>query len=414
MRVPTTPRCNTSFRSGTTPADCDVAIVGAGPYGLAAAAHLAPSNGLEVRVFGRSMGFWDEQMPRGMRLRSPYVASTIGHPDDTRTLDAYQHATGRLVTRPVPLSDFVAYGRWFAAGLAMAPDERFVQTIDRSPAGFVLRLQDGDTTTARRVVVAGGIAPFADRPAVFDGIDAEHATHASEHRDLGVFAGQRVLVVGGGQSALESAALLKEGGASVEMVVREQRIFFLRRAPIIHKLGPITKVAFAPAEVGPAGISRLVSAPRVFRSLPRRTQDRFSIRSLRPAGAAWLTDRVRDVPINLGRTIGAAQVRGGRVEVTLDDGSRREADHVLMATGYRVDIAKYSFLPASILGRVRQVDGYPVLSTGFETTLPGLYVIGAPSAWSYGPLMRFVAGSEFAAPTLARAIRTAGVRSRAR
>ena len=414
MRVPTTPRCNTSFRSGTTPADCDVAIVGAGPYGLAAAAHLAPSHGLEVRVFGRPMSFWDEQMPRGMRLRSPYVASTIGHPDDTRTLDAYQHATGRLVTRPVPLSDFVAYGRWFAAGLATAPDERFVQTIDTSPAGFVLRLQDGDTTTARRVVVAGGSAPFADRPAVFDGIDAEHATHASEHRDLGVFAGQRVLVVGGGQSALESAALLKEGGASVEMVVREQRIFFLRRAPIIHKLGPITKVAFAPAEVGPAGISRLVSAPRVFRSLPRRTQDRFSIRSLRPAGAAWLTDRVRDVPINLGRTIAAAQVRGGRVEVTLDDGSRREADHVLMATGYRVDIAKYSFLPASILGRVRQVDGYPVLSTGFETTLPGLYVIGAPSAWSYGPLMRFVAGSEFAAPTLARAIRTAGVRSRAR
>jgi len=414
MRVPTTPRCNTALRSGSTPADCDVAIVGAGPYGLAAAAHLAPTHGLEVRVFGRPMRFWDEQMPRGMRLRSPYVASTIGNPDDTRTLDAYQRATGSLVTRPVPLSDFVAYGRWFAAGLATAPDERFVQTIDTSPAGFVLRLQDGDTTTARRVVVAGGIAPFADRPAVFDGIDAEHATHTSEHRDLGVFAGKRVLVVGGGQSALESAALLKEGGASVEMVVREQRIFFLRRAPIIHKLGPITKAAFAPAEVGPAGISRLVSAPRVFRSLPRRTQDRFSVRSLRPAGAAWLTDRVRDVPINLGRTVTAAQVRAGRVEVTLDDGSRRETDHVLMATGYRVDIAKYPFLPAAILDRVRRVDGYPVLSTGFETTLPGLYVIGAPSAWSYGPLMRFVAGSEFAAPTLARAIRSAGARSRTR
>ncbi len=414
MRVPSTLRCNTASRSGTTSVDCDVAIVGAGPYGLAAAAHLAPTDGLEVRVFGRPMSFWDEQMPRGMRLRSPYVASTIGNPDDTRTLDAYQRATGRLVTRPVPLSDFVAYGRWFAAGLATAPDERFVQAIETSPAGYVLRLQDGDTTTARRVVVAGGIAPFADRPPVFDGLDAEHATHASEHHDLGVFAGKRVLVVGGGQSALESAALLKEGGASVEMVVREQRIFFLRRAPIIHKLGPITKAAFAPAEVGPAGVSRLVSAPRVFRSLPRRTQDRFSVRSLRPAGAAWLTDRVRDVPINLGRTIAAAQVRTGRVEVTLDDGSRREADHVLMATGYRVDIAKYPFLPAAILRRVRQVDGYPVLSTGFETTLPGLYVIGAPSAWSYGPLMRFVAGSEFAAPTLARAIRTAGARSRAR
>ncbi len=414
MRVPTSSTRNAPLSSGTTPADCDVAIVGAGPYGLAAAAHLGPNHGLEVRVFGRPLSFWDEQMPRGMLLRSPYVASTIGSPDDARSLDAYQRATGRLVTRPVPLSDFVAYGRWFAASLPTTPDERFVATIETTPAGFALRLQDGDTTTARRVVIAGGIAPFADRPAVFDGIDAEHATHASEHRDLGVFVGRRVLVVGGGQSALESAALLKEAGASVEVVVREERIFYLRRAPIIHKLGPITKAAFAPAEVGPAGVSRLVSAPRVFRSLPRRTQDRFSVRSLRPAGAAWLTDRLREVPISLGRTITAARVRNGRVEVTLDDGSRRDADHVLLATGYRVDIAKYPFLPAAILGRVRQVDGYPVLSTGFETTLPGLYVIGAPSAWSYGPLMRFVAGSEFAAPTLARAIRTAGAPSRAR
>jgi len=414
MRVPTPPTRNASFGAGTTPADCDVAIVGAGPYGLAAAAHLAPIHGLEVRVFGRPMSFWDEQMPRGMLLRSPYVASTIGNPDDARSLDAYQRATGRLVTRPVPLSDFVAYGCWFAAGLAAAADARFVESIETSPAGFAVRLEDGETTTARRVVIAGGIAPFADRPAVFEAIDAEFATHASEHRDLGVFAGRRVLVVGGGQSALESAALLKEAGASVEMVVREERIFFLRRAPIIHKLGPVTKLAFAPAEVGPAGISRLVSAPRVFRVLPRRTQDRFSVRSLRPAGAAWLTDRVSAVPINLGRTITAAQIHNARIQVTLDDGSRREADHVLLATGYRVDIAKYPFLPAAILGRVRQVDGYPILSTGFETTLPGLYVIGAPSAWSYGPLMRFVAGSEFAAPTLARAIRSTGARSRAR
>jgi thioredoxin reductase len=360
------------------------------------------------------MSFWDEQMPRGMLLRSPYVASTIGHPDDARSLDAYQRATGRVVTRPVPLSDFVAYGRWFAAGLPTTLDERLVETIETSSAGFALRLQDGETTTARRVVIAGGIAPFAERPAVFASIEADFATHASDQRDLGLFAGKRVLVVGGGQSALESAALLNEAGASVEMVVRGERIFFLRRAPIIHKLGPITKAAFAPAEVGPAGISRLVSAPRAFRALPRRTQDRFSVRSLRPAGAAWLVGRLQEVPISLGRTITAAQVRNGRIEVALDDGSRRSADHVLSATGYRVDIGKYPFLPAAIVGRLRQVDGYPVLSTGFETTLPGLYVIGAPSAWSYGPLMRFVAGSEFAAPTLARAIRSARARSRAR
>jgi FAD-dependent urate hydroxylase len=393
-------------QTNTTPADCDVAIIGAGPYGLAAAAHLTDQHGLDVRVFGRVMSFWDEQMPRGMLLRSPYVASNIASPDASLTLDGYQQANRIHLQKPVRLEDFVGYGRWFARQVCASVDTRLVDQLDTTPAGFALRLADGEQTTARRVVVACGIMPFANRPAAFDTLDAEHATHASEHADMRRFAGQRVIVVGGGQSALESAALLCEAGADVEVIVREQRIYYLRRAPIIHKLGPLTSLLFAPAEVGPAGVSRLVSAPRLYRRLPRKTQDRFAVRSLRPAGAAWLEPRLVGVPISIGRTVTAATVTNGRVELRLDDATRRDANHVLLATGYQVDVAKYAFLAPSLLGRVDRVGGYPRLSTGFETSVAGLYVIGAPSAWSYGPLMRFVAGSEFAAPTLARAITT--------
>lgn len=212
-------------------------------------------------------------------------------------------------------------------------------------------------------------------------------------------------MIGGGQSALESAALLHEAGAEVEVLVRRDRIYFLRRAGgVMHHLGPITTALYAPADVGPAGISRLVSAPDWFRRLPRALQDRWSPRSIRPAGAAWLQPRLEGVPITLSSEVVRADERDGGVDLLLADGSRRHADHVLLATGYQVEISKYGFLPQRLLERIDRVGGYPRLRRGFESSLDRLYFLGAPSAWSYGPLMRFVAGTEFAAPTLTRAV----------
>jgi hypothetical protein len=165
----------------------------------------------------------------------------------------------------------------------------------------------------------------------------------------------------------------------------------------------VTDLLFAPAEVGPAGVSRLVSMPNWYRRLPRSVQDRFTVRSLRPAGAAWLQPRLDQVPIRLSATVASAGERDGRVQLTLADGSRRSCDHVLLATGYRVDIAGYGFIPPDLLGRISRVGGYPLLGVGFESSVRGLHFLGAPSAWSFGPLMRFVAGTEFAAPELSRA-----------
>jgi FAD-dependent urate hydroxylase len=259
-------------------------------------------------------------------------------------------------------------------------------------------------------VVAAGINPFAWTPPLFRDFSNEVVSHASEHRDLSRFAGRRVVVLGGGQSALESAALLHESGANVEVLVRAGRIYFLRRVPRLHRLGPLTRLLFDPAEVGPAGVSRIVSAPNWYRRLPRRVQDRFSVRSLRPAGAAWLEPRLKQVAISLAARVRAAREVNGELELVLEDGSIRRCDHVLLATGYRVDIARYGFLPRTLLEQVAQVGGYPRLNRDFESSIDGLYFLGAPSAWSYGPLMRFVAGTEFAAPVLARAI--VGKRSR--
>jgi FAD-dependent urate hydroxylase len=381
----------------------DVAIVGAGPYGLSAAAHLNAADGLDVRVFGEPMSFWERQMPVGMLLRSPYVASHLSDPERSLTLDSYGHVRG-AVPAPVPLDRFVDYGRWFQGEIAPDLDRRLVERLDRNGAGFRLDLSDGEHVHARRVVVAAGISPFASIPPTFASLPPQLASHSSAHTDLRGFRGRRVAVIGGGQSALESAALLHEAGAEVEVIVRAPRIYFLRRVKRLHRLGPLTRLLFAPAEVGPAGLSRLVSAPSWYRRVPRVLQDRFSVRSLRPAGAAWLVDRLHDVRVSTGRTVLSAVPSGDGVRLTLDDGSNRLVDHVLLATGYRVDITKYPFLAAGLLNRIALVSGCPRLSRTFESSVEGLHFVGAPSAWSYGPLMRFVAGAEFAAPMLTRGI----------
>lgn len=385
--------------------DCDVAVIGAGPYGLAAASHLHAADGLSISVFGEPMSFWERQMPKGMLLRSPYVASNIADPERALTLDGYQAGTHQQLARPVGLEHFVNYGRWFQQQAFPPLDPRQVVRIEKNGA-FQLELDDGQNVRANRVIVAAGIMPFAWKPSQFRELPSELASHSSEHRDLVRFAGKHVAVVGGGQSALESTALLHEAGAQVELLVRAPRIYYLRRARgLIHQLGPVTKLLFAPAEVGPAGVSRLVSAPNWYRRLPRAVQDRFSVRSLRPAGAAWLQPRLEQLPIALSTNVlSARESSEGMVDLTLTDGSRRRADHVLLATGYRVDISAYPFLPAELLQRIARIGGFPRLSRGFESSLAGLHFLGAPSAWSYGPLMRFVAGTEFAAPELTSAV----------
>jgi cation diffusion facilitator CzcD-associated flavoprotein CzcO len=383
--------------------EIDLAIVGAGPYGLATAAHTRRL-GLSTAVIGDPMWFWRHRMPAGMVLRSPNVASDIADPENRLGLSAYEAASGAGVPSPLPVERFVDYGIWVQGQVAPDVDARHVDKIERRKRGFLLTLTDSDAIAAGQVVVAAGVGPFAVRPPQFDQLPLELASHSSDHADLSVFAGRRVIVVGAGQSALESAALLHEAGCETEVLARGSRVFFLRRHPWIHQLGPLTRLLFAPAEVGPAGLSRLVALPGWYRRLPRPVQDRFAVRSLRPAGAAWLIPRLRGVVISNGTAVTAADRINGAVRLTLNDGSERRVDHVLLATGFKVDINHYAFLSDGLRQTVKCVDGYPCLSGTFESSVPGLYFLGAPAAWSFGPFMRFVAGTAFAARAVARGI----------
>ena len=387
---------------------CDVTIIGAGPYGLSAAAHLRTVKGLEVRVFGEPLSFWERNMPAGMFLRSNWTATQIADPYQSLTLQAYQAANGNHLSHPVPLDRFIQYGLWYQRQAVPDLDQRKIARVETGRKGFRVILEDGEEVDSRRVVVAAGIRSFAWRPPEFQNLPPTLASHTSDHRDLRRFAGKRVLVIGCGQSALESGALLHEGGAEVEIVARARRIHWLQgwtSKTLHHRLGKFTsRLLYAPTDVGPAGISQLMARPDLLRQLPRGVQDRLWKRSVRPAGARWLVNRLQNVRIRLGRSVVSVARVGEQLKVRLDDGSERTVHHVLLGTGYRVDISKYDFLAPGLAQSVRRYNGYPCLEEGLETSVQGLHILGAPAAWSFGPLMQFVSGTHFASRSLVRFI----------
>jgi len=383
---------------------CDVAIVGAGPYGLSAAAHLRAANGLDVRVFGEPMSFWERHMPKGMLLRSPLAGSHLSDPSRSLTLQAYQKTSGNQITAPLPLYRFTDYGRWFQSQAVPDLDSRKVDRVEKNGAGFRLTLEDGETWKARRVIIAAGIMPFAWQPPEFKHLPFTLASHACAHCELSRFAGKKVAVIGAGQSALESAALLREMGAEVEVFVRAPFVRWLWRQKWFHTFKPVARLLYAPPDVGQAGLSHIVARPNLFRRLPRPVQDRWGKRAIRAAGAAWLNPRCAPIRIKTSTSVISASPRGERLSLRLSDNTERFVDHMLLATGYRVDISRYPFLTGQILESIRRINGYPQLDSGFQTSMPGLHFLGAPAAWSFGPLMRFVAGAEFASRAVTREI----------
>jgi FAD-dependent urate hydroxylase len=380
--------------------DIDVAVIGAGPYGLSAGMHLK-AKGIATRVFGEPMDFWASKMPEGMLLRSPRVASNISDPEKVFTLEAYEAASKREPCAPVPLDTFVEYGKWFPRQMCLDLDKRTVLRVDRDQPGFRLTLRDGEELRATRVVIAAGIGPFKKKPEVFQNLSPLHAIHCYEGRDVRKFEGKRVAVIGAGQSALESAALLHEARAQVEVIVRQSQLRWIGMHTWLHHMGPLSSLLYSSHDIGPLGISRLVAYPNIVSCVPLRLRDRIRTRAVRPAGSRWLPERLAAVKITMGRSVAQAKASGDEVTLKLDDGSERRVDHVILGTGYRVDISRYGFLPPELTHDIEQFDGYPKLATGFRTSVPGLHFIGATAARSFGPLLYFVAGTEFASRELA-------------
>ncbi|QHC20394.1 FAD-dependent oxidoreductase [Streptomyces sp. GS7] len=391
-----------------------VAVIGAGPFGLATAAHLR-ARGLPVRVFGQPMDSWEERMPSGMLLKSTPAASSIAVPHTGHTLGDFCAAVGERRHASdwdvIPVETFVRYGRWVQRRLVPELERVRVVSVDRRADGFELKLDSGEQFGARAVVVATGLSGLAHLPPVLAAAvpagpsAAGPVSHSSQHRDLAALAGREVVVVGAGQSALESAVLLAEAGAaSVRVVARG-------RAAVGFGAPPDRQPRLRPSS--PFGnawsLWALTQYAGGFRHLPVPARRFLVRRVLGPLGAWWLRDRfVGRVRVTQGRAIDRAEVRDGRPVLSLrgPDGRGGElaADHVLAATGYRVALGALDFLGPGLRTGITVRAGGPLLDAGFGSSVPGLYFTGLTAAASFGPLMRFVCGTDFAAPRLARAV----------
>jgi cation diffusion facilitator CzcD-associated flavoprotein CzcO len=394
------------------PATVDVAILGAGPYGLSIAAHLSKLN-INHRIFGKPMESWRTSMPMGMSLKSEGFASSLYDPDRSLTLARYCRDIGQPyadVGLPVPLEVFTAYGIEFQKRFVPHLEAVKIASVGSAGGGFDLVTEDGQTVRAAKTVVAAGITHFDYLPPVLDRLPRELVTHTSHHRDLSRFRGRRVAVVGAGASAVDVAALLHEAGADTQLVARAKAIAF-HDPPAEPR--PLWQQALNPrSTIGLGWRSRMCTdLPWLFHLLPADLRFRIVKSHLGPAPGWFVRDKVDGrVATHLGVTLDAAEVRGGGVHLTLGGPRGPQelmVDHVIGGTGYRVSLKRLGFLDAALRGRIREMRDAPVLSQSFESSVPGLYFVGIASASCFGPLTRFACGAEFTAKRLSRHLATA-------
>ena len=386
----------------------DVAIIGAGPYGLSIAAFLRRTK-LQFRIFGNPMQSWRQNMPKGMLLKSDGFASSLYDPGSTFTLRHYceeMNLPYEDVGIPVPRETFVAYGMEFQKRLVPMLEETSITSVRRIPSGFELKTEDGSTLQARKVVVAAGLTHFSYLPDFLADLSREYVTHSFEHHDLSKFNGKAVAVIGGGASAADIAALLHEEGAYVQLVARREKIAFHN---FVKEPRPLLQRIKNPRSgLGTGWRSRLCTdAPLLFHAMPQNFRLKVVSKHLGPAPGWFVRDKVvGKVPLHEGVKMKGANVTEGKVHLKIiqKDGSEVELaiDHIIGATGFRVAVSRLGFLDEPLRREIRSVEDSPVLSTVFESSVPGLHFVGAASANSFGPLTRFAFGAGFTAKRISK------------
>lgn len=386
----------------------DVLVIGAGPFGLSISTHLR-NRGIEHMIVGRPMDTWRSHMPPGMFLKSEPYGSVISSATQGYDIATYssQHGFDDYVDRigPLSLERFLGYADWFTEQLV--PDVRDITVTGVTPCdgGFQVEFAEQSPVLARQVIIATGLLPYAHVPGVLSGLPADLMTHSSVHESLDKFRGRRVAVIGGGQSSLQTGALLHELGADVQVMMRAQHVIWEEK--ITPELRLIDYIRQPPSNLCEGWGCVFYDSPDAFRLLPESIRIRKALTTLGPKGAWWLRDRVEGViDVLTGHRLKSAEPHGSGVRLQID-GPRQssiEADHVIAGTGFRIDVARLSFLSAGIQAALVTRANCPLVNRAGESTVPGLYFAGAHTMVSLGPGARFISGTHHTAAQLAKSV----------
>lgn len=384
----------------------NVVVIGAGPYGLSVAAHLRGAD-LPFRIFGEPLEMWRQHMPKGMLLKSDAFATNLSAPTPFPLSQFCQETSQPYadVGFRTPLATIIEYGQEFQRRYVGAVEQTRVASIEPDPRGYNLQLSTGETVFASKVIIATGLYDLRRMPDSLSVLPSDAVSHTADHSDLSKFTGQRVTVIGGGQSAVETAALLHEQGVDATLVSRRPILWFAPdKAPRNAAAQYWRRIRRPYFGVGPGWRnyfwSDMAYAYPLFSAKFRLTN---AYGQLGPAGSDWTHDRVVGVlPTHCGlHSIG---YHGGKVHLTVGDGRTVIADHVIAATGYQADISRLAFLQQA-LSLIKAYKGVPVLDQHYQSvSAKGLYFVGYLSAPTFGPSMRFVYGTRFAARRIVRHI----------
>jgi len=387
---------------------CDVAIIGTGPHGLSLAAHLK-ARGIDFRIFGKPMGTWAEHMPKSMMLKSDGFASNISAPARESTLKAWcarENIAYADEGLPISLETFLEYATWFRERYVSELEDTMVTDLDAEGDFYVLTLETGERVLARNVVLAVGISWFQYTPGLLSRLPPDLASHSYDHRDVSRFKGRDVAVIGSGASAVNLVDELANEGARARIIARSAQIEY-NRVPDASD-----QTLFARIQKPASGIGRgwrsvfCAQAPLLFYRLPDSLKQRAIRSHMQPSAGFYMRGKIEGrVATSLGRSVDKAEALDSKVTLTLSDGNgKREKlafDHVVAATGYHPDMRRVPFLSRDLCERITLPNGSPVISDSFETPARGLFVTGPAAMSSFGPLMRFMVGAEFAAPRVA-------------
>jgi hypothetical protein len=399
----------------------EAAIIGTGPYGLSIAAHFRRL-GVPYRIFGRPMDSWLSHMPKGMLLKSDGFASNIYDPSEQFTLKQFCLERGinyADLGTPVRLETFSAYGLAFRDRLVPNLEEKLVVRVDSRQDGYLLELETGETLTAKRVILAVGITHFSYVPPQLRQLPSEFLSHSFQHSELASWRGRSVAVIGAGSSAIDLAGLLHEAGADVQLVARDKALKFHIRMQMDKPRSLWQQVRSPVSGLGPGLRTRFFAdAPNVFRHLPERYRLETVRTFLGPAGGWFAKEKVMGkVPLVLGFSPVRAEILDNRVCLHLraEDGAEQKIhpEHVIAATGYKFDLNRLTFLSPQVRTGIRTVEGAPVLSSSFESSLPGLHFVGLGAANTFGPVMRFAFGAGYTARQLTQKVAKWASRGRA-
>ena len=374
----------------------DLLIIGAGPFGLAVAAQAAHDR-IEHLIVGKAMEFWRQNMPKGMFLRS--ASDWHLDPINVHTIEAFLGTQGKTPTdvEPLSLDFYLSYAEWFQQQKQINPLPIYIDKLDSADAQFVARTVNGDVIHARRVVLAPGFKHFAHAPEnLIALLPSDRFQHTSEFVDFSAAKDKRYLIIGGRQSAYEWAALLLEAGASA-----------------IHLSHRHPSPAFAEADWSWVNrmVDNIADDPSWFRRLSQAEKDEVSHRlwaegrlKLEPWLAPRLaTERVRVWPRT--QLNSCSQTQNGELQAVLSNGETLAIDQIVLATGYKVDIARLPILSGSLLSRLETRNGFPVLDDHFETSVPNFFITSMPATQDFGPFFGFTIAVRTSAKLICQRLR---------